>query len=72
MFDFTSQQRGQLMLTMFFVIAFLGCFLLAALNLLVPDASVPIASVDDFELFSAPTIGGLVTALASLFVMTRT
>lgn len=72
MFDFTSQQRGQHLLTMFFVIAFLGCFMLAALNLLVPEASALVASVDDFESFSVPTIGGLITALASLFVMTRT
>jgi len=71
MFEFTSQQRGQLVLTMFFVVAFLGCFMLAALNLLVPEASVPVATVEDFEMFSLPTIGGLITALASLFVMTR-
>lgn len=71
MFEFRPQERRQLVLTIFFVLSFLGCFLLAALNLLVPEASIPVASVDDFDLFSIPTMAGLVTALASLFVMTR-
>lgn len=71
MFEFTSKERRQQWLTVFFVLSFLACFFLAALNILVPEASIPVASVDDFDLFGAPTIAGLVTALGSLFVMTR-
>ena len=41
MFDFTSQQRGQLMLTMFFVFAFLGSWRSA----LVPLVTIPISLI---------------------------
>lgn len=72
MFEFNSQERRQFMLTCFFVLSFLACFALAALNLMVPEAAGPFAGNSDFEIFTIPTIGALVTAVAGLFVMTRT
>jgi hypothetical protein len=72
MFEYTSQERRQLILTSFYILSFLACFALSALNLMVPEAAGPFAGNDDFQMFTFPTIGALLTAVGGLFVMTRT